>query len=147
MRSGRVMGGGFWQTSNRATMRFCAVKTKARTRPGAPVPLGPSDPLPAPPRMPDFLALATAAHAETVRWRRHLHRTPELSFEEHETAAFIAATLREIGLDPIEGVGGTGVVAHVRGGRRGRSSPSAPTSTRSPSTKRPASTSRARAPA
>ncbi|HEX9952304.1 MAG TPA: M20 family metallopeptidase [Rubricoccaceae bacterium] len=68
---------------------------------------------------PNFLALATAAHAETVRWRRHLHRHPELSFQEHETAAFIAATLREIGLAPIEGVGGTGVVAHVHGARPG----------------------------
>ena len=68
---------------------------------------------------PDFLALARAAHAETVGWRRHLHRHPELSFEEHETAAFVARTLREIGLDPIEGVGGTGVVAHVHGARPG----------------------------
>ncbi len=69
--------------------------------------------------MPPFLALADAIHAETVAWRRHLHRNPELSFKEHETAAFIARTLREIGLEPIEGVGGTGVVAHVRGGRPG----------------------------
>ena len=69
--------------------------------------------------MPNFLALARAAHAETVRWRRHLHRHPELSFQEHETAAFVAATLREIGLSPIEGVGGTGVVAHVYGARPG----------------------------
>ncbi|HEX8386101.1 MAG TPA: M20 family metallopeptidase [Rubricoccaceae bacterium] len=69
--------------------------------------------------MPDYLALAGAHHSETVRWRRHLHRHPELSFEEHETAAFVAATLREIGLSPIEGVGGTGVVAHVHGARPG----------------------------
>ena len=69
--------------------------------------------------MPPFLALADAIHAETVAWRRHLHRHPELSFQEHETAAFIAAALREIGLEPLEGVGGTGVVAHVRGARPG----------------------------
>ena len=71
------------------------------------------------PDAPDFLALARTAHAETVGWRRHLHRHPELSFEEHETAAFIARTLRAVGLDPIKGVGGTGVVAHVHGARPG----------------------------
>ena len=64
---------------------------------------------------PDFLALAAALAPTLVGWRRHLHRTPELSFHEHETAAFVAATLRETGLDPLENVGGTGVVAHVRG--------------------------------
>ena len=64
-------------------------------------------------------ALSDDAFAEVVRWRRHLHRHPELSFEEHATAAFVARTLREIGLDPTEGVGGTGVVAHVRGTRPG----------------------------
>ncbi len=69
--------------------------------------------------MPPFLRLADAIHAETVAWRRHLHRNPELSFHEHETAAFIAQALRDIGLEPLEGVGGTGVVAHVRGGEPG----------------------------
>ena len=63
--------------------------------------------------------LSDGAFAEVVRWRRHLHRHPELSFEEYETAAFVAATLREIGLEPLEGVGGTGIVAHVRGARPG----------------------------
>ena len=66
-----------------------------------------------------FSPLSDEALDEVVRWRRHLHRHPELSFQEHETAAFIAGALREIGLDPTEGVGGTGVVAHVHGGRPG----------------------------
>ena len=68
---------------------------------------------------PDFLALAGTLAPTLVGWRRHLHRHPELSFHEHETAAFVARTLRDIGLDPLEGVGGTGVVAHVRGARPG----------------------------
>lgn len=66
-----------------------------------------------------FSPLTDGALAEVVRWRRHLHRHPELSFQEHETAAFIAEVLRAIGLDPLEGVGGTGIVAHVRGGQPG----------------------------
>ena len=66
-----------------------------------------------------ILALAAEGHAETVRIRRHLHRQPELAFEEHKTAALIAETLREIGLEPITGVATTGVVAHVHGERPG----------------------------
>lgn len=40
---------------------------------------------------------------------------PELSYEEYETAAFVAKELREIGLEPIEGVAKTGVVALIKG--------------------------------
>jgi metal-dependent amidase/aminoacylase/carboxypeptidase family protein len=36
---------------------------------------------------------------DVVRWRRHLHRHPELSFEERETADFVAATLDGFGLE------------------------------------------------
>ena len=35
--------------------------------------------------------------AQVVEWRRHLHRHPELSFAERETAAFIAETLEGFG--------------------------------------------------
>jgi len=35
-----------------------------------------------------------------LRWRRHLHAHPELSGEEHETAAYIAAELQALGLQP-----------------------------------------------
>ena len=31
---------------------------------------------------------------ELTAWRRHLHERPELGFEEHETAAFVAEKLR-----------------------------------------------------
>ena len=34
---------------------------------------------------------------QVVEWRRHLHRHPELSFQERETAAFIAETLEGFG--------------------------------------------------
>ncbi len=54
-------------------------------------------------------------------WRHHLHANPEFGFEEFATAAFVAARLREIGLDEVvEGVGGTGVVGTLRRGRSGR---------------------------
>jgi hippurate hydrolase len=58
-----------------------------------------------------------SAFAEDMTaWRRHLHRRPELAFDCHETAAFVAARLREFGVDEVhEGVARTGVVAVIRG--------------------------------
>ena len=52
---------------------------------------------------------------QLVEWRRHLHANPELSFEEHQTMAFIAATLKNLGVEFEEGVAGTGVVASIKG--------------------------------
>lgn len=52
---------------------------------------------------------------EVVRWRRHLHAHPELSYQEMQTAAFVVKTLREIGIAPTEGIAGTGVVAVIEG--------------------------------
>lgn len=55
-------------------------------------------------------------HDEMVAWRHHLHQAPELSFRETSTAAFIAARLREFGLQVRTGLGGTGVVGTLRRG-------------------------------
>jgi len=46
----------------------------------------------------------------------HFHRNPELSLVEHETAARMAAELREAGFKVTEGVGGTGVIAIMENG-------------------------------
>jgi amidohydrolase len=51
----------------------------------------------------------------TVKVRRHIHQHPELSFEEKNTAKFIADELKAIGLVPLENVAGTGLVALVQG--------------------------------
>ena len=58
-----------------------------------------------------------AAFADEMKgWRRHLHQHPELAFECHETAAFIAERLREIGVDEIHpGIAKTGIVAIING--------------------------------
>jgi amidohydrolase len=65
-----------------------------------------------------MLAEARATRADLVSWRRHLHMNPEPSMQEHETAAFVAERLREIGIDRVmEGVGRTGVVGLIRGRR------------------------------
>ena len=46
----------------------------------------------------------------------HFHRNPELSLVEYETAARMAAELREAGFQVTEGVGGTGVIAMMENG-------------------------------
>lgn len=50
-----------------------------------------------------------------VDTRRHLHRHPELSFQEFETSAFIKQRLTELDI-PWRAVAGTGVVAHIGAG-------------------------------
>ncbi|MCJ2014680.1 M20 aminoacylase family protein [Methylobacterium sp. J-076] len=53
-------------------------------------------------------------------WRRALHAQPELLYDVHRTADFVAERLREFGCDEVvTGIGRTGVVGVVRGrGRR-----------------------------
>ena len=54
---------------------------------------------------------------EMTAWRHDLHAYPEFGFEEKRTASFVAAKLREFGLDDVvEGIGGTGVVGTLRRG-------------------------------
>ncbi|WP_113408861.1 M20 aminoacylase family protein [Hyphomicrobiales bacterium] len=61
-------------------------------------------------------------HDEMVTWRRHLHANPELSYQEFQTASFVAGKLRSFGIDVTEGVGGTGVVGVLYGDRGGERS-------------------------
>ena len=53
---------------------------------------------------------------ELMELYRDLHANPELSFEEDETAAKLAARMRTLGLEVTEGVGKTGVVAVMENG-------------------------------
>ena len=48
---------------------------------------------------------------ELIQLRRHIHRHPELSGHEQQTAALVAGELRRWGWDVREGVGRTGVLA------------------------------------
>jgi len=67
-----------------------------------------------------MLALDRVPTDDLVRVRRHLHRRPELSMVEHETAAFVAAELGKLGLDEIRtGIGKTGVLGTLVGGKPG----------------------------
>ena len=58
---------------------------------------------------------------ETVQEYWHwLHAHPELSGMEKQSAAYIAAALRQMGLTPIENVGGYGVTAVIEGAKPGK---------------------------
>lgn len=49
-------------------------------------------------------------------WRRDIHENPELLYEVHRTAAFVADRLREFGCDEVAtGLGKTGVVGVIKG--------------------------------
>ncbi len=50
---------------------------------------------------------------ELIQLRRHLHRHPELSGHEQQTAALVAGELRRWGWQVREGVGRTGVLAEL----------------------------------
>ncbi|MGB4595099.1 MAG: M20 family metallopeptidase [Anaerolineaceae bacterium] len=58
---------------------------------------------------------ALKIQAETIALRRQLHRNPELSFQEHQTSAFVAEKLTSLGFEVTTGVGQTGVVGLLRG--------------------------------
>ncbi|WIG58653.1 MAG: N-acyl-L-amino acid amidohydrolase [Ktedonobacterales bacterium] len=58
---------------------------------------------------------------QVVADRRHFHRHPELGFQEHQTAAYVAERLRKLGVDEVQtGVAQTGVVGIIRGPASGR---------------------------
>lgn len=58
--------------------------------------------------------------SEITEWRQHLHRNPELMYEVHKTAAFVAEKLRAFGCDEVvEGIGRTGVVGVIHGKSKG----------------------------
>jgi amidohydrolase len=62
---------------------------------------------------------AESIREQVIDWRRHLHRHPELSFEEERTSRFIADRLAEFdGLD-VERPTATSVVARLVSGRPG----------------------------
>src|SRR5438874_1729009 len=71
---------------------------------------------------PPVTDLDAATMQHLITHRRELHGAPELSFKEVETAHYIAERLDTLAVDKLtQGVGGTGVVAEIRGERPGRS--------------------------
>lgn len=63
-----------------------------------------------------MLAKAQAIANELVRLRRDIHQHPELGFQEFRTAALVADTLAELGIQAQTGIGRTGVMAQIGNG-------------------------------
>ena len=63
--------------------------------------------------------MAESLEKKVVAWRRDFHQHPELGNREFQTASKIAAHLQSLGMDVKTGVGKTGVVGLLIGGRPG----------------------------
>lgn len=61
------------------------------------------------------IGIARELAKDIAEWRRYLHAHPETGAETPETAAYVAAVLRVLGLEVRTGVGGYGVVGVLRG--------------------------------
>lgn len=63
-----------------------------------------------------ILNRAAEMQEEVAGWRRHLHETPELLYDVHETSSFVAEKLKAFGCDIVEtSIGRTGVVGIIKG--------------------------------
>lgn len=63
--------------------------------------------------------LADGVEQKVVTWRRDFHQNPELGNREFQTAGKVAAHLKALGMDVQTGVGKTGVVGILKGGKSG----------------------------
>ena len=61
-------------------------------------------------------SLARDLYPKVVSNRRHLHANPELSFQEHNTSAFVKRALDELEI-PWTAMAGTGVVGLIEGSK------------------------------
>ena len=65
--------------------------------------------------------IADEIYPQLVATRRDIHQHPELGFKEMRTAGLIADRLRALKLDEVRtGIGGTGVVGILKGGKPGK---------------------------
>jgi amidohydrolase len=64
--------------------------------------------------------IASLKAAELNDIRKHIHRNPELSFEEYNTSAFIKNLLSKSGIPYTENWVKTGIIARIKGARPGR---------------------------
>ena len=60
-----------------------------------------------------------AAAPRLIAMRRDIHRVPELAFQETRTAGIVAAELARLGIAHRTGIGVTGVIGEIKGGRPG----------------------------
>src|SRR6201991_2825280 len=87
----------------------CWAGTQEHARHGKTTETDPRTPMPIVNRVADL-------QPDIQAWRRDIHQHPELLYDVHRTAAFVADRLREFGCDEVvTGMGKTGVVGVIKG--------------------------------
>ncbi len=66
------------------------------------------------------MEISSARKEELVRYRRTIHKLPELKYEEKQTAAFVSSHLRKLGYSFEENIAETGIVCLVDSGLPGK---------------------------
>lgn len=64
--------------------------------------------------------LVTKIHPEVINWRRELHKKPELSYNEFDTANYVADLLTQFGAYEISRPTPNSVVARLIGNKPGK---------------------------
>ncbi len=57
---------------------------------------------------------------DIVKWRRYLHQIPEVGLELPKTSAYVSERLKEMGIEHKTGVGVSGIVGMIKGGKPGK---------------------------
>lgn len=70
--------------------------------------------------IPSIDQMVSEISGEMIRLRRDFHAFPELGFQEKRTSGIIAAYLKGLGMEVLEGVGKTGVAGLLKGTAPGR---------------------------
>src|SRR6266705_1965654 len=70
--------------------------------------------------MVNFLNEARKIESEIIKTRREIHKKPELAYQEKATAKLVAEQRKALGLEVETGVGGTGVLAILKGVKTGK---------------------------
>ena len=60
-------------------------------------------------------ALSAKYLKDIIAVRRHMHEYPELSFKEFETVKYVSSKLKEYGIETLEHIANTGIVATIKG--------------------------------
>lgn len=64
-------------------------------------------------------ALAGQLQDQCIKYRRHIHNNPELSYKEFDTSKYIRSELEKIGISDIKEIAKTGILAKLSGNKKG----------------------------
>ncbi|WP_413283450.1 M20 aminoacylase family protein [Vibrio sp. MA40-2] len=65
--------------------------------------------------MTEYIEKNSELHDQLIQWRRDIHANPETAYQEFRTSEIVADILTRYGMEVHRGLGGTGVVATLKG--------------------------------